>query len=227
MANSTNRFNRRKIIIKTAEQLIIDEGYENMSVDQIMRNVGIDRSTFYHYFSSKKDVLEAVIEANNSEIQKFIDGFIDNDSVSAVDKFYKIFKYYIDITWKKEKLWVSLWMEENYYVRYRFNQLQMKFLFPAHLRIIEQGIDENVFSTDSPFAATISLLGSTYYSPREYLEGYTFKTTENYIIHMINNLERILDTPQGLLIEGAISCGIVERIEGSGEIQYLSKGLEV
>ncbi|MCI1935803.1 MAG: TetR/AcrR family transcriptional regulator [Bifidobacteriaceae bacterium] len=52
----------RSSIIRTARDLIVTEGFEKMSVSSIAAHNGITRSLFYHYFSSKADVAEAVLD---------------------------------------------------------------------------------------------------------------------------------------------------------------------
>lgn len=44
-------------IYSTSIQLFMDKGYENISVNEICRNVGITKPTFYRYISSKDDIL--------------------------------------------------------------------------------------------------------------------------------------------------------------------------
>ncbi|WJH33025.1 FAD-dependent oxidoreductase [Paenibacillus sp. CC-CFT747] len=55
MRSATRR--KRELVIETALQLFIDKGYENVSVDDIIQSTGTSKGTFYHYFSSKEDLL--------------------------------------------------------------------------------------------------------------------------------------------------------------------------
>ena len=47
----------RAAIINTAISLFKEKEYDNVSVDEITKKVGIAKGTFYNFFSSKKDVL--------------------------------------------------------------------------------------------------------------------------------------------------------------------------
>ena len=45
-----NAIATRKKLISTANQLIVQHGYENISVDTIVKASGIAKGTFYNYF---------------------------------------------------------------------------------------------------------------------------------------------------------------------------------
>ncbi|WP_199620177.1 FAD-dependent oxidoreductase [Paenibacillus alkalitolerans] len=48
---------KRQLVIDTAIRLFAEKGYEQVSVDEIIAISGISKGTFYHYFSSKEDLL--------------------------------------------------------------------------------------------------------------------------------------------------------------------------
>ncbi len=52
---------RRKEILLTARKLFIQKGYDQTSVNDILNIVDIAKGTFYYYFSSKEEVLQAII----------------------------------------------------------------------------------------------------------------------------------------------------------------------
>ena len=52
---------RRQEILMTARELFIKKGYDKTSVNDILKVVDIAKGTFYYYFSSKEEVLEAII----------------------------------------------------------------------------------------------------------------------------------------------------------------------
>jgi len=48
---------KRQQVIDIALEMFISRGYENVSVDEIIEAADISKGTFYHYFSSKEDLL--------------------------------------------------------------------------------------------------------------------------------------------------------------------------
>ena len=48
-------------ILDISENLFATKGYEKTTVNDILDGVGIGKGTFYHYFKSKAEVMDAVI----------------------------------------------------------------------------------------------------------------------------------------------------------------------
>lgn len=48
---------KRQRVIDQALRMFAERGYENVSVDEILKEAGIAKGTFYHYFESKEDIL--------------------------------------------------------------------------------------------------------------------------------------------------------------------------
>ena len=53
---------RRQEIVATARQLFQVKEYEQTTMQDVMDQLGIAKGTIYHYFKSKEELLEAVIE---------------------------------------------------------------------------------------------------------------------------------------------------------------------
>ena len=52
---------RRKEILETAERLFLTKGYTKTTVNDILKEIGIAKGTFYHYFKSKEEVMDEII----------------------------------------------------------------------------------------------------------------------------------------------------------------------
>ena len=57
--------NDQKIhIIKTAGELFFRLGIRSVSIDDICRELGMSKKTFYVYFASKDELIEQMLQAN-------------------------------------------------------------------------------------------------------------------------------------------------------------------
>lgn len=53
---------RKNEILDVAEQLFAEKGFDNASTNDIINRIGIARGTLYHHFSSKEEILDAIVE---------------------------------------------------------------------------------------------------------------------------------------------------------------------
>ncbi|MGM9927767.1 MAG: TetR/AcrR family transcriptional regulator [Bacillus sp. (in: firmicutes)] len=58
---------RKKNVLLAAQQLFLEKGFQNTSIQEILDNAKISKGTFYNYFSSKNDCLIAILEIGREE----------------------------------------------------------------------------------------------------------------------------------------------------------------
>jgi AcrR family transcriptional regulator len=58
----------RRQIIEKATELFTDRGYEDTSIELVLRTCGISRGALYHHFSSKEALFAAVLEVTEASI---------------------------------------------------------------------------------------------------------------------------------------------------------------
>jgi AcrR family transcriptional regulator len=54
--------------LEAARRLFVREGFAEVSVSRIVRDVGVAQGTFYYYFESKEAVLDALVRAHVQEV---------------------------------------------------------------------------------------------------------------------------------------------------------------
>ena len=68
---------RREELLALALQLFVTVGYDRTSVEQITRAVGVAKGTFYHYFASKQDLLEQLVESYADSLFGHVEAELD------------------------------------------------------------------------------------------------------------------------------------------------------
>jgi len=64
----------RQRILDTAQALILDHGYAGVSVDQLIRSLGLTKGAFFHHFKSKRDLARTLIKRFSDDgVQLFRD----------------------------------------------------------------------------------------------------------------------------------------------------------
>src|SRR5256885_14246334 len=82
---------RREAFVDAAERLMQTRGYEQMSVQDVLDDLGASRGAFYHYFDSKQALLEAVLDRMVDAGLGSVGPVVDDPTLVAAAKLRKIF----------------------------------------------------------------------------------------------------------------------------------------
>lgn len=143
---------RHQELLKTAQLLFYKKGYTQTSIQDIIDSIGIAKGTFYHYFDSKLDLLEVLVEQSIAEIMVLFEAIVHDDSLDALTKMTRIFE--LSSIWKTERkddllVFVkALYRDENILVRHKIQERSNLTVTPALAKIIKQGVEEGVFDID-------------------------------------------------------------------------------
>jgi len=50
----------KQYILETAMRLFSEKGLENVNIEDVVKEVGVTRGAFYHYFKSREELLEVL-----------------------------------------------------------------------------------------------------------------------------------------------------------------------
>src|SRR5689334_12596794 len=90
---------KRNEILDAALGLIYSKGYEKMTIQDILEKLQISKGAFYHYFDSKVDVLEAVVERMASDqVEPIFLAILQDPNIPAMEKLHRYFD--ISTRWK-------------------------------------------------------------------------------------------------------------------------------
>ena len=95
------KVDRRTELIAIAQQLFYTKGYENTSVNDIIKAAGASKGGFYHHFDSKQGVMMSVVEGLVEQSEKMIQPILANHEIGALEKFKQITSTVND--WKLEQ----------------------------------------------------------------------------------------------------------------------------
>ena len=78
--------NVRERILNTAQQLFHQFGFHRVTIDEIVNQLGMSKKTLYNYFSSKDELILAVVESSNAQISASISAVVDNPDLDFFSK---------------------------------------------------------------------------------------------------------------------------------------------
>ncbi|OZI12098.1 hypothetical protein CEW92_08555 [Bacillaceae bacterium SAS-127] len=147
---SDKKISKRLQIIEVALQLFMEKGYEHTTINDILRKAEVSKGGMYHYFQSKEEILDVVIHHIIDEDLARFETILQDDSLSAVEKFQHLF---IQSEAKPEdivKIAEQSMQRTDSLFHYRSLELSKARTIPVIVRVIEQGITEGEMKTDYP-----------------------------------------------------------------------------
>jgi AcrR family transcriptional regulator len=153
---------RRDAFLDAAQRLIQAKGYEQMSVQDVLDELGASRGAFYHYFDSKVALLDAVVQRMVVAATDAVAPVVNDPALTAPEKLTCLFAGIQ--RWKTERkdlmlallrVWYS---DDNAIVRDKLRRRVVTYLAPLLSAIIEQGNAEGTLSVGSPDSARVIVI---------------------------------------------------------------------
>lgn len=202
---------RRDEFIDVALRLIQTKGYEQLSIGEVLAELGASKGAFYHYFDSKQSLLEAVVEKTTDSMEALVGPILADASVPALDKLRAFFS--TTIRWKTERrdLLIGLletWQsDDNAIVREKVLRRSTARVAPLIAGIVRQGIDEGTFTLAHPDELARVLVGMVFafgQSNADLYLAYHAGRVERAAVERLNDtytlaLERVLGVKPGSL----------------------------
>ena len=152
----------RAILIEAAQRLFATRGYDRTTVTSIIAEAGVSKGAFYHYFSSKEDILDAVTEDIARDRIADLLPIIEDETTWAVDKINRYMVLVRD--WRLRNLPMLLEIakathrDENAIIAQKMKARLLDMATPVLARIIEQGQREELFSVQDATESASLLL---------------------------------------------------------------------
>ncbi len=154
---------RRQELIDAAERLFMEKGYDQTAVSDIVREVQVAHGTFYYYFPSKEDILEAVIEKNIAELESNVREIMGKPDLATAFKLNSMVNSIIGINVARRKLMDYLHEESNAVMHEKMERRTVDRLVPLLAEVVARGAEEGCFCVQNPRETAEFLLASLVY----------------------------------------------------------------
>src|SRR5476649_442658 len=82
------RLDTRAALIRRGTAMCTERGFQLTSIDELLRQVGVTKGSFYHFFRSKHEFGEAVIENYAQYFQRKLDRILNDNSRTALGRMH-------------------------------------------------------------------------------------------------------------------------------------------
>jgi len=151
------REERRQEIIATARELFQTQEYQNTSMNNIMEKLNIAKGTIYHYFKSKDELLEAVVENIIEEDIAHKQALLQDVSANALEKF-RLLITSNDATEENDRILSYLHQPGNVAMHTRLLAVAIEKQAQLYANVLEEGCEEGIFEIENPLECAEFLL---------------------------------------------------------------------
>ena len=79
----------RALLIRSGVEVLTESGFAAAGIDSILKKVGVPKGSFYHYFKSKEDFGQAVIDNYASYFAAKLDKYLLDESIAPLQRIVK------------------------------------------------------------------------------------------------------------------------------------------
>ena len=191
MTESKPTEERRKEIIEAARRLFLTKGYQATGTADIMNAVGFAKGTLYYHFSSKEEILDALLDEMTDQMEKAARPFGEESTLPVPDRMIGVIRA---LHIGDGPIIDALHLPENALFHQKSHALTIAKIGPVMRKIVEDGIRQGLFHTEYPMSAVeISLSYS--------MAGFELGNLpdEERISGFLYNMERMLGAKEGSL----------------------------
>jgi len=158
------RLEREDLILQAAEDVFVEKGYYNASMDEIAARVGIAKGTLYLHFACKEDMVAALLKRKLQAFKEKIESLV-NEEGTARDKLAAILRImYTDVLSSHYRLVLSFYHSSEMPPLLREKRAEVSDLFSQIAtqisRLIEEGKATGDFDSSIPTEVTVSIFFS-------------------------------------------------------------------
>lgn len=181
---------RRIEILLTAEHLFTTQGYAKTTIEHILREVGIAKGTLYYHFQSKADILEAIVLMYVNKGAEAAESIAANDELNAHEKLKLILSAQSFETGNKKEVINQMHRIENAELHMKSLTETIKRISPIIARVIEQGVEEGIYTTKNAQEVVEFLMVSSQFL----LDTGIFDWTASQLLKRAETFQTIVET---------------------------------
>lgn len=194
---------RRSEILDAAEKLFGTKGYDATSTGDILRELGIARGTLYYHFKSKEDILDAMIDRLTQALAARTAGVLDRKDIPVLQRLTLMMQSLQVNNALGHEIMSQVHKPQNALMHQKMQERMLTAVVPLVTSLLQEAREEGLCQTRYPEEVTemTLLYASTVFDE---LSGLSEEKRQEKVLAFIYNLERLLQMPEGSLMETMI-----------------------
>ncbi|MER9247663.1 TetR/AcrR family transcriptional regulator [Mesorhizobium sp. M0184] len=143
-------------LLDCAQRLFFEHGYDNTTVNDIIREAGLSKGAFYHYFASKEALLEALARRLARDSLAELQPLLDDPSLDGIGRLNALFagsrRLNIELAPQLRKTFFVVFRPENLALFHRVDQAARELAEPIITNLLRRGSEEGNLDVPDPEA---------------------------------------------------------------------------
>jgi AcrR family transcriptional regulator len=145
-------------IIETARDLFLVKGYDRTTMRDVMARLHIAKGTIYHYFRSKEELLDAVLDSLVTVLVQQMQQECDKSQGNALERLRYLILNSASADIHDQEMLDNLHRPGNAGMHIRLLAKMITLQAPIYAMLIRQGCDEGIFTTNTPLESAEFIL---------------------------------------------------------------------
>ena len=194
---------RRSEILDAAEKLFGTKGYDATSTGDILRELGIARGTLYYHFKSKEDILDVMIDRLTQALAARAAEVLDRKDIPVLQRLTLMMQSLQVNNGVGHEIMSQVHKPQNALMHQKMQERMLTAVVPLVTSLLQEAREEGLCQTRYPEEVTemTLLYASTVFDE---LSGLSEEKRQEKVLAFIYNLERLLQMPEGSLMETMI-----------------------
>lgn len=194
---------RRSEILDAAEKLFGTKGYDSTSTGDILRELGIARGTLYYHFKSKEDILDAMIDRLTQALAARAAEVLDRKDIPVLQRLTLMMQSLQVNNAVGHEIMSQVHKPQNALMHQKMQERMLTAVVPLVTSLLQEAREQGMCQTRYPEEVTemTLLYASTVFDE---LSGLSEEKRQEKVLAFIYNLERLLQMPEGSLMETMI-----------------------
>ncbi len=171
----------RQNLVNNSSEIFMKYGFFKTTMDDLARELKISKKTIYKYFSSKEDLINAIIQNLMNLVQTNINRIVSGKENSVL-KLLNLSNFFLDLSFRIDNRWISDLKIHNPKAWERIEHFRKETIIFAFNNIIDQGKKENLI-VDKPNIIIVTIILSSVQGiiNPEFLANNNFSMKEAFI----------------------------------------------